>query len=255
MPVPSEILRKVEVLKNRVSDMLQTGKSHYEAPRVFELHDRWERTRREVVATEPELSFLAARPKPTPDDMTSFNGAGRVQRHELERIYGDVLDAFEVLTHPTRQSPQLSIDREGIFLAGQPFDAMMAVTSIFRAAKKSIVVVDGYVSDRTLAIISTKGDAVEASILTKSAPAALVTAAQAFKLQHAGAPLEVRTSPVFHDRFIMIDDQDVFHVGTSIKDAARRNTFMFSRIEEPPVIDAFKKHFAATWTTATLVPL
>lgn len=255
MATTPEMLRKVEVLKNRLSEVLETGKSHYEAPRAVELHERWERTRRELVAMDPELAYLPARPRPKPDDMTSFSGAGRVPRHELERVYGDVLDAFDVLTHPTRQSPQLTIDREGIFLAGQPFDAMMAVTSIFRAAKKSIVVVDGYVSERTLAIVSTKGDTVAASILTKTAPAAFVTAAQAFKLQHTGAPLEVRTSPIFHDRFIMIDDADVFHVGTSIKDAARRNTFMFSRIEEPPVIGAFKKHFAATWAAATVVSL
>lgn len=254
MPASPELLRSVEILKRRIGAELRGRLSYCDAATAHEWCERWTRVRSELVVAEPELSYLPLRDLPKPTEWSGHSGK-YVKHADLRRVFNDLLDAYEVLTHPTRRSPQLTIDREGIFLAGQPFDAMLAVTSIFRAAKKSIVVVDGYVSDRTLAILSTKGDTIAASILTKSAPPAFVTAAQAFKLQHSGAPLEVRTSSVFHDRFIVIDDTDVFHLGTSIKDAARTNTFMFSRIEEPPVIDAFKKHFAASWLAATQVAL
>jgi hypothetical protein len=68
-----------------------------------------------------------------------------------------------------------------------------------------------------------------------------------------GPTLQIRTSKKFHDRFIVIDDADFFHFGTSIKDAAVKNTFMFSRIEEADMQATLRTAFATEWGTAAVV--
>ena len=68
-----------------------------------------------------------------------------------------------------------------------------------------------------------------------------------------GGGLSVRTSSAFHDRFIVIDDTELYHVGTSVKDAAIKKAFMFSRIEEPVVIRALLDRCAEEWNRALVV--
>jgi hypothetical protein len=83
-----------------------------------------------------------------------------------------------------------------------------------------------------------------------------VVAAKAFNAQFSsGPPLELRTSKKLHDRFVVLDDADCYHFGTSIKDAARKNAFMFSRIEEPDVVATLKKAISGEWAAATIVTL
>lgn len=53
-------------------------------------------------------------------------------------MHKDIRSVWDVLNHPSRQVAQVSIDREGVFVGGKPFDAMMAITSIVRAATESI---------------------------------------------------------------------------------------------------------------------
>jgi hypothetical protein len=62
----------------------------------------------------------------------------------------------------------------------------------------------------------------------------------------------VGTSNAFHDRFLIIDDSDYYHFGASLKDAGTRG-FMFSRIEEPPVIDMLRRSFEEEWLRAQAV--
>ncbi len=120
------------------------------------------------------------------------------------------------------------------------------------------MIVDGYVSEQTLSLMGVKADAVAGKILTRaqSANPTFVNHAKAFNAQYAaGPPLEVRTTAAFHDRFIMIDDTDYYHFGTSIKDAAKRNAFMFSKIKEPAVLATLKTGIANEWATAAVVAL
>ena len=135
---------------------------------------------------------------------------------------------------------------------------MIAVTSILRATTKTITIVDGYVSEHTLSLLAVKADLVAARILTQkqSANATLAAHAKAFIAQYAaGPPLEIRTTSAFHDRFIVIDDAEYYHFGMSIKDAAKKSAFMFSRIEEPAVLAALKAEIAKHWGAASVVPL
>ena len=101
-------------------------------------------------------------------------------------------------------------------------------------------------------LLKDKNAAVRVEILTKeqSAKPSVTLAANAFNQQYKG--LELRTSNVFHDRFVIIDDEDVYHFGASIKDAGKSG-FMFTRIEGPDMKEAVRRSWTAAWGAAKLV--
>jgi hypothetical protein len=250
------LVRKFTALMNRVTEALQARTREGWAVDSFDTIDavpwfeRWVKIRAELMATDAEFDDIAecVVPNTIPE--------GFIDRAPIMRLFKQMKDVADVLNHPTRNVPQISIDREGIFVGGQPFDAMLAVTSIIRAATKSITVVDGYVSEHTINLLGVKGDPVTARILTRSSTPALVTVARTFNMQFsAGPPLEIRTTPAFHDRFIAVDDADYYHFGHSIKDAAKRQAFMFSRIEERSVLATIGALIAKEWNTASIVQL
>lgn len=257
-----QVVRKFEALKNRVDEALDQRlgnrpRYHYDPIDAAPWFERWIKIREGLVTAEPsEFGDIPACVLPTPEKKEEYDGRGAISRIAIERLRSDMRDAWDVLHHPSRQVPQVSIDRQGIFVAGQPFDAMLAITSILRAATKSITVVDGYVSEHTLSLLGVKADPVTAKILMRrdQANPALVTAVRAFIAQYAaGPPLEIRTTTAFHDRFIVIDDSDYYHFGASLKDAAKRSAFMFSKIEEPSVIATLSATISREWSAATPV--
>jgi hypothetical protein len=261
------LIRKFTALTNRVTEALNARDSdrelryHFDPIDAVPWFERWVKIRAELMATDAEFDDIpqCIVPTPTPskpDEWGYFEGRGFIHRDAIVRMFKQMNDVWDVLKHPTRDVPQVSIDREGVFVGGQPFDAMMAVTSIIRAATKSITIVDGYISDHTISLFGVKADPVVARILTRSSNGTVVTAARTFNAQYsAGPPLEIRTTAAFHDRFIAVDDGEYYHFGHSIKDAAKRQAFMFSRIEEPAVVAAVAALITREWGTATVVPL
>jgi hypothetical protein len=160
-------------------------------------------------------------------------------------------DFFGELVEPQAvEVPAMKVTREGVFFAGQYFDALQKVAEIISQAKKCLTIIDGYVDERVLNILTSKSDAVRVDILTKNATPALKTASITFNLQYG--KLSIRTSPTFHDRFVIVDDKEFYHFGASIKDLGNRG-FMFSLIEEPDVMNALRKKFAQDWASATVV--
>jgi hypothetical protein len=159
-------------------------------------------------------------------------------------------DFFSELVEPqTVEVPAMKLTREGVFFAGQYFDAFQKVAEIISQAKKTLTIIDGYIDERVLNVLTSKGASVRVDILTKSVTPALTTAAVTFNKQYRN--LSIRTSPSFHDRFVIVDDKEFYHFGASIKDLGNRG-FMFSLIEEPDVMDALRKKFAQEWAKATV---
>jgi len=140
-----------------------------------------------------------------------------------------------------------AIPRQAVFVQGQFFDALRPIEAIIGSAARQIVLIDGYVTSGTLALFCQKRSGVAVAVLTKSADAALRAAAVAFNRQYQG--LSVRRSEEFHDRFIIVDESDFYHIGASIKDLARR-TFMYSRIEDAAVRTRVWRQFETAWQTA-----
>lgn len=180
----------------------------------------------------------------------------RTAKHEILFGTNMLLQALAPLLVGTAgASPAVTVEREGIFVAGQHFDALQLAVQILSRAKKSIVIIDAYIDHKLLNMLTTKKEGVTVRILTraKTLPSDVPTLGAAFNRQygHKGA-LSIRTSEAFHDRFVIIDESDYYHFGTSLKDLGTRG-FMFSRIEEPRVIDMLRKSFEEDWPHAAVV--
>lgn len=160
-------------------------------------------------------------------------------------------DFFNELDEPrVVEIPAMKVTREGVFFAGQYYDAFQRVAEIISGARRSLTIIDAYIDDKVLGILSSKESAVTVSVLTSKVSPALQTAALNFNKQYGG--LVIRTSRAFHDRFVVVDDSDFYHFGASIKDLGNRG-FMFSLIEEPDVIESLRRKFSQEWATATVV--
>lgn len=116
---------------------------------------------------------------------------------------------------------------EGIFYDGQIFDAYKFVNDLIRSAKHRIVLIDNYVDDTVLQMLDKRGEAVEATIFTKSLNVTFRLDVQRHNAQYR--PVTVREFAHSHDRFLVIDDE-VYHIGASIKDLGKK-WFAFCKME------------------------
>lgn len=128
--------------------------------------------------------------------------------------------------------------REGIFYAGQIYDAFELVTRLIKSAKKSIALIDNYVDESVLTMISEKESGVQVDIYTKELPKSLILAATKFNEQYGGLTLHLTNS--VHDRFLILDDETIYLIGASLKDAGKR-LFAFTEINAEHIKE-LKKH-------------
>lgn len=119
--------------------------------------------------------------------------------------------------------------KEGIFADGQIFDAYEFVQRLIKSAKKSIILIDNYVDESVLTMMSEKERGVEVEIYTKEVSKALKLANEKFNNQYGNLSLH-QTNRV-HDRFLIIDDQTIYLIGASLKDAGKR-LFAFTKMSE-----------------------
>ena len=118
---------------------------------------------------------------------------------------------------------------QGIFFDGQIFDAYALVSELIRTAKSNITLIDNYVDESVLLLLSKRSEGVSARIITRKVSEALQLDIEKFNRQYA--PIEVLESPRFHDRFLIIDDS-VYHIGASLKDLGKK-LFAFSKLDIP----------------------
>ena len=118
---------------------------------------------------------------------------------------------------------------QGIFFDGQIFDAYAFVSELIRSAKSSITLIDNYVDESVLLLLSKRSEGVSARVITRKVSESLKLDIEKFNRQYA--PIEVLESPRFHDRFLIIDDS-VYHIGASLKDLGKK-LFAFSQMDIP----------------------
>lgn len=122
--------------------------------------------------------------------------------------------------------------REGIFVDGQIFDAYEFVQQLIKSAKKSITLIDNYVDESVLTMMSEKQSGVKVDIYTKEITKVLQLAGRNFNAQYGD--LEIKTTDVFHDRFMIIDDETIYIIGASLKDAGKR-LFAFTQMDSEQI--------------------
>ena len=114
----------------------------------------------------------------------------------------------------------------GIFYNGQIFDAYVFISDLIKIANESIVLIDNYVDDTTLTLFS-KNQNIKIQIFTSTISKQLQLDINKYNQQYNN--LEVKITKNFHDRFIILDDCDVYHIGASLKDLGNK-IFAFSKI-------------------------
>ena len=117
--------------------------------------------------------------------------------------------------------------KEGIFFEGQIFDAYVFVSDLIKSAKKSIVLIDNYIDESALLLLSKRLSKVHAKIYTKQISPQLQLDLTRHNAQYEA--INVYESNSFHDRFLLIDNT-VYHIGASFKDLGRK-LFAFSKME------------------------
>ena len=150
---------------------------------------------------------------------------GYVINQRIDRIENKLLEhdqRFDLLIN-THLPP-----REGIFYDGQIFDAYLFVSDIIKSATTSIVLIDNYVDESVLVLLSKRNPNVETTIYTASIPAELKLDLKKFNAQYP--KIEVKSFTKSHDRFLIIDSKTVYHIGASLKDLGKK-WFAFSKIE------------------------
>ena len=120
---------------------------------------------------------------------------------------------------------------EGIFYNGQIFDAYQLASDIIKSATKSIVLIDNYVDESVLTLLSKRNIDVTATIYTASISRQLNLDLKLFNEQYPA--IAVKTFTKSHDRFLIIDNETVYHIGASLKDLGKK-WFAFSKINLDP---------------------
>ena len=117
--------------------------------------------------------------------------------------------------------------KEGIFMDGQIFDAFEIIERLIKSAQQSVLLIDNYVDETVLAMMSAKNEGVKVEIYTKEISGALQLAKDKFNAQYGD--LEIHVMHIFHDRFLVLDEQTVYLIGASLKDAGKK-LFAFTQL-------------------------
>jgi hypothetical protein len=235
---------KLKALKGRA---LQVAQIHSMIDhRLFEsMRDQFFGESAKLLAQYPELQDFIAQEygNRVGDKVSYYKWSALLLVADID-FFINFLDNIESI-----QLPNLQVSEEGVYLAGQHFDALLKIHELVTKATSEIVLIDNYVDGKLLDLLGTKGTGVKCRVLTKAAAITpgLEVLITAFNGQYGD--LEVRRSGVFHDRFLVLDGESFYHFGASLKDAGRKG-FMFSKIEQESLRKALWTEFEAEWSAA-----
>ena len=122
---------------------------------------------------------------------------------------------------------------EGIFYDGQIFDAYVQIVSLIKQAKHSITLIDNYIDEATLTMLSKRNSNVSATIYTRQLNQQQQLDLQRHNQQYP--PIDIHTTQRNHDRFLIIDDV-VYLFGASLKDAGKK-LFAYIKMQETPAVE------------------
>ncbi len=157
---------------------------------------------------------------------------GYTVNRRIERVEGRVDFLSDKIDEINLQLNTNLPPNQGIFFDGQIFDAYKLVADLVRSAEKSIVLIDNYVDDTVLNLFSKKDKKVNCVICTKSISKQLQQDANKFNTQYP--TLKLKQFAKAHDRFLIIDQKEVYHIGASLKDLGKK-WFAFTKLNKDSV--------------------
>ena len=126
----------------------------------------------------------------------------------------------------------------GLFFNGQVFDAYVFVVDLIKSASKCIYLVDNYIDESVLLMLSKRSEAVAATIFTERINPQLKLDLRKHNAQYP--PITIKQIEKVHDRFLLLDDERLYHFGASFKDLGKK-LFVVTLIEEPALVGAVEK--------------
>lgn len=128
--------------------------------------------------------------------------------------------------------------KQQIFFNGQIYEAYSLIIEIIRTAQEKILVIDNYIDDTILKMLAKKNKNVEVVILTSEKSNISKLDIQKFNQEYFS--LKVAKTNKFHDRFIAIDNKELYHIGASLKDLGKK-CFAISKIEDREYLEKMSK--------------
>jgi hypothetical protein len=154
---------------------------------------------------------------------------GYAINQRMDRIETNFDNLSKEVSKISLQLKTTELPTQGVFFNGQIFDAYELMSRIIRSAKKEIILIDNYIEESVLTHLSKRNTNVEAIIYTKSISRVLHLDLERHNSQYPSISIrELRQS---HDRFLIIDRKELYHIGASLKDLGKR-WFAFSKLDE-----------------------
>lgn len=153
---------------------------------------------------------------------------GYAINQRVDRIENNLEDLSKEVGKISLQLKTNELPTQGIFFEGQIFDAYVFANDLIKSAQKSIRLIDNYVDESTLLMLSKRNPNCNATIYTQKINAQLKLDLAKHNEQYPR--IEIKTLKTAHDRFLILDRKEVYHIGTSLKDLGKK-WFAFSKLD------------------------
>lgn len=157
---------------------------------------------------------------------------GYVINNRMNRMEDNLQALTEKVNEMDLQINTTLIPTQGVFFDGQVFDAYELASKIIRSAKQSIVLIDNYIDENTFTHLAKKKKGINATILTKTTGKQILLDLQKANEQYGN--FTIKNFAQSHDRFLIIDNEEIYHLGASLKDLGRK-WFAFSKMNKSSV--------------------
>lgn len=170
-------------------------------------------------------------------NISKFNGLyQRMDKIEQKQLIAD--DKFERILNALEAG--YIKPKQGIFYNGQIFDAYCYLSDLIKTAKHSIIVIDNYVDESVFTLLLKRNVGVETTIYVKKISKQLALDLNKHNEQYD--EIVIKEFQSSHDRFLILDNKDIYHFGASLKDLGKK-WFAFSKLDIPveDILDRLKQ--------------
>ena len=168
-------------------------------------------------------------------EMRNFLLSNREMFARLDRVELKQLETDKKLEEVFNYIGANTEVKQNIFFDGQIYDAFSFIVGLIGKAKKEIILIDNYVDVNTLNILCKKNQGVNVVVATAGKGSLSAKDISKFNTQYPKLSVKINTD--FHDRFLIVDRTEVYHIGASIKDAGKKS-FGITRIEDTDLINS-----------------
>jgi hypothetical protein len=154
---------------------------------------------------------------------------GYAINQRVDRIENNLENLSKEVSKISLQLKTNELPTQGVFFDGQLFDAYELISKIIRSATQEIILIDNYIDESVLIHLSKRATNVEAILYTQKITAQLQLDLSKHNAQYPG--IQIKTLKTAHDRFLILDRKELYHIGASLKDLGRK-WFGFSKLNE-----------------------